>query len=130
MSRIEPVGPGDAVRARVPDALSVHAQTRATVLQAGVVDQEIKDLCFRYLHEDDEVVVFEGSDRFDDRQKTALRWAHAIAWDSDTADEALWKSLHEHFSEPELVDLGYAIALALGQAHWLRTLGIAPELDR
>ena len=73
MSRIDPVGPADAVRARVP---------------------------------------------------AALAWTHAIAWNSDLADAALWERLHACFSEPELVELGYAIAFALGQQHWLGTLGL------
>ena len=48
----------------------------------------------------------------------------AIAWDSDRADAELWAHLHAHFSEPELVELGYAIAFMLGQQHWLATLGL------
>ena len=66
------------------------------------------------------------SDRFDERERAALQWAHAIAWDSDAADEELWERLHSHFSEPELVELGYSIAFTLGQSHWLRSLGLPP----
>ena len=32
--------------------------------------------------------------------------------------------MHAHFSEPELVELGCAIALTLGQQSWLRMLNI------
>jgi len=32
--------------------------------------------------------------------------------------------LHEHYSEPELVELGFFIALTMGQQRWLRTLNI------
>ena len=67
---------------------------------------------------------FEHSDRYDEREKAALMWTRAIAWDSDLADEALWKRLHEHFSEPELVELGCFIALTMGQQSWLRLLNI------
>jgi hypothetical protein len=44
-------------------------------------------------------------------------------WDAELADEALWKELHECFSEPELVELGFFIALTLGQQRWIKTLG-------
>jgi hypothetical protein len=122
-------GGGDAIRARVPEVLAVYEETRATVLEAGIVDQRLKDLCAAYLAESDaEVMGFEMSERFTDREKTALAWAHAVAWDSDRADAALWERLHEHFTEPELVELGYFIAFVLGQFHWLRTVGVAPAV--
>ena len=125
--RIEPVSLGDAIRARLPELFRTYAETRATVLEGGIVSRELKELCARYLAEDDEVVGFERSDRYDEREKAALRWAHAVAWDSDRADDALWEQLHAHFSEPELVELGYFIAFTLGQQHWLATLGLGPD---
>jgi len=124
-SKIDPVPEADAVRARVPAALSAFAETRATVLESGIVDPALKRLCARYLAEDDEVVAHaDDPERFDPRQRAALAWTHAIAWNSDAADEALWAQLHAHFTEPELVELGYAIAFMLGQQHWLATLGL------
>jgi hypothetical protein len=123
MARIRPVDEADAIRARVPDALRAYAETRATVLSAGIVDQRLKDLCARYIAEDDEVVNYAASDAFGDRERAALDWTHAIAWNSDAADEDLWSRLHSHFTEPELVELGYFIAFKLGQSHWLRSVG-------
>ncbi|HEX8854038.1 MAG TPA: hypothetical protein VF752_00430 [Thermoleophilaceae bacterium] len=114
----------DAIRARVPDALRAYGETRATVLEAGVVDQRLKELCARYIAEDDEVVNYSTSDAFDERDRAALDWVHAIAWNSDMADADLWNRLRANFSEPELVELGYFIAFTLGQSHWLRTLGL------
>lgn len=72
----------------------------------------------------DDLLRFEDSDRYTDREKTALRYTSAIIWDADLADEALWRKLHEHFSEPELVELGFFIALTSGQQRWIKTLGI------
>jgi alkylhydroperoxidase family enzyme len=113
---------GDAIRARAPHVLEVYRETRETVLESGIVERELKELCARYLAGDEYVV-----DRADDRQRAALAWAEAIAWDSERADDALWRRLHEHFTEPELVELGYAIAITLGQQHWLQTLApLAP----
>lgn len=72
----------------------------------------------------DDLLKFEDSDRYSEREKTALRYTSAIIWDSDLADEALWAQLHEHFTEPELVELGFFIALTSGQQRWIKTLGI------
>jgi alkylhydroperoxidase family enzyme len=54
----------------------------------------------------------------------ALTYASAIVWNADIADAALWAKLHQHFSDPELVELGFFIALTLGQQRWIKTLGI------
>jgi hypothetical protein len=54
----------------------------------------------------------------------ALTYASAIVWNADIADAALWAKLHQYFSDPELVELGFFIALTLGQQRWIKTLGI------
>ncbi len=36
----------------------------------------------------------------------------------------MWRKLHEHFTEPELVELGFFVALTFGQQKWIKTLGI------
>ena len=72
----------------------------------------------------DEVIDFRQSQLLTDREKAALRWAEAIAWDAGLADDDLWKELHSHFSEPELVELGYFIGLTMGQQRFLKTLGL------
>jgi alkylhydroperoxidase family enzyme len=109
------------VRALVPAADEAYRYMRDNVLRSGLVDPELKELCFRYLADDPDVTDFS---RFGDREQLALRWAHAIAWDSSTADDDLWAGLHAHFSEPELVELGCAIGFELGQQHWRRTVGL------
>jgi hypothetical protein len=116
-------GTADEVRARVPPVLEAWEFMRDNVLRGGIVDSELKRLCFRYLAEDPDVMDF---DRFDGRTRVALEWAHAIAWDSDGADDELWQRLHAEFTDPELVELGCAIGFALGQQHWERTLGLPP----
>ena len=114
----------DAVRARVPAAQRSWEFMRDRVLDGGLLDPELKRLCFRFLAQDDEVMDF---DRFPPRERLALRWTQAIAWDADLADDALWEALHAEFSEPELVELGCSIGFAMGQQHWERTLGFAPH---
>ncbi len=66
---------------------------------------------------------FEKSTRYNDRQKAALAYAEAIVWHLNT-DDAFWDRMHSQFSEPELVELGCMIGLTLGQQSWLRLLNI------
>jgi AhpD family alkylhydroperoxidase len=72
----------------------------------------------------DELLEFERSERYSDREKAALRWAEAIAWEPALADDALWAELHRHFTDPELVELGYFIGLTMGQQRFLKTLQV------
>jgi alkylhydroperoxidase family enzyme len=118
-------GTADEIRARVPGVAETYDYVRNNVLLAGEVEPELKQLCFRFLAEDPEVMDFS---RFEGRERAALDWALAIAWDSDRADDELWGRLHALFSEAELVDLGCAIGFELGQQHFVRTLGLVPEL--
>jgi len=72
----------------------------------------------------DELLNFEDSAKFTEREKVALTYTSAIAWNAEIADDALWQKLHQHFTVPELVELGFFIALTLGQQRWIKTLGI------
>jgi alkylhydroperoxidase family enzyme len=136
-----------AVRAHVPAAFWGFADTWDQIFRNGVCDHAIKELCRVYISRTvkcefcgnqrsikgseqglvegqyDELLNFESSDRYDDRQKAALAYAQAIAWGEDDRD-GLWERLHAHFSEPELVELGCAIALTFGQQSWIRLLDI------
>jgi alkylhydroperoxidase family enzyme len=117
-------GTADEIRARVPAALDAYLFTRDNVLRDGIVDEELKRLCFRYVADDPDV---SDVSRFEGRERAALEWVHAIVWDSDRADDELWARLHELFSDEELVELGCAIGFALGQQHWERTIGLPAQ---
>ncbi|HLG72205.1 MAG TPA: hypothetical protein VK009_17440 [Chloroflexota bacterium] len=65
---------------------------------------------------------FRKSSRYDEREKTALAYTEAIIFDADAADDALWERLHQHFTNAELVELGYFVALTFGQQKWIKTL--------
>jgi len=136
-----------AVRAHVPAVFWSFANSWRDVFKNGVCDHAVKELCRVYvsrsvkceycgnqrsmaaakdgLAEEDyrALMEFESSDRYDDRQKAALSLAQAMAWHSDLTDGD-WERLHRHFSEPELVELGYFIGLTLGQQSFLRLLNI------
>jgi len=45
-------------------------------------------------------------------------------WNPEGADEALWERLLEHFTDEQLVELGYFVAITFGQQRWIKTLGI------
>ena len=72
----------------------------------------------------DDLLDFQDSEKFTEREKVALTYTSAIIWNADIADEALWEKLHRHFTIPELVELGFFIALTFGQQRWIKTLGI------
>jgi hypothetical protein len=66
---------------------------------------------------------FEKSTQYNERQKAALAYAEAVTWHLNT-DDAFWDRMHRNFTEPELVELGCMIGLTLGQQSWLRLLNI------
>jgi len=136
-----------AIRAHVPAAFGSFAQAWQGVFHNGVMDHAIKELCRVYvsrsvkceycgnqrsvksaqqgLVEEDyrDLLNFEASTRYDARQKAALAYAEAITWDLEAGD-ALWARLNSHFTEPQIVELGYFVAITMGQQRWLRTLNI------
>ena len=136
-----------AVRAHVPAAFWGFADTWDQTFRNGVCDHAIKELCRVYISRTvtcefcgnqrsvkgsqqglveaqyDDLLNFETSERFDERQKAALAYAQAIAWNEKDRD-GLWDRLHAHFTEPELVELGCCIALTFGQQSWIRLLDI------
>lgn len=136
-----------AVRAHAPNAFWAFADSWQALFHHGTLDHSIKELCRVYVsrtvkcefcgnqrsikattaglqeQQYDELLNFEASSSYDDRQKAALSYAEAIAWRLDT-DDTFWDRLHRHFSEPELVELGCFVALTFGQQSWIRMLGI------
>ena len=136
-----------AIRAHVPAAFWSFAKTWNDVFHEGVCEHAIKELCRVYvshsvkcefcgnqrsiqsaqqgLVEEDyrDLLNFESSTRYDDRQKAALAYTEAIVWDLETGDD-LWERLYSHYSEPEIVEMGYFVAITMGQQRWLRTLNI------
>ena len=111
----------DEIRALQPAARDAWAEIEVSVLRSGVADQALKELCFRFLADDADT---REPDRFTGRERAAIDWAYAIAFDSSKADDALWSRLHSLFTEPELVDLGCAIGFELGRQHWRRSVGL------
>lgn len=136
-----------AIRAHVPAAFWSFATTWQTVFHEGIAEHTIKELCRVYvshsvkceycgnqrsiqsknkgLVESDykDLLNFENSARYSEKQKAALRYTQAIVWDLE-CDDALWEELYKYFSEPEIVEIGYFVSITMGQQRWLKTLNI------
>jgi alkylhydroperoxidase family enzyme len=137
-----------AIRAHVPACFWFFANSWRDIFRNGVLDHAIKELCRLYVSRSVEceycgnqrsvkattsgaliedhvrdLLDFEKSKRYDERQKAALAYAEAIAWHTPT-DDAFWERMYRHFNEAELVELGCMVGLTLGQQSWLRLLNI------
>jgi len=137
-----------AIRLHNPAVMKAFNQAWEVFFRQGVVPHAIKELCRLYISKSvdceycggqrsiaaqqegatemqvDEILDFERSDRFEPAERAALEWAQAIAWDPALAADDMWQRLHEHFTEPQLVELGHFIALTLGQQRFLKTVGV------
>jgi alkylhydroperoxidase family enzyme len=47
-----------------------------------------------------------------------------LVWNPRGADDEIWADLRRHFSDEQIVELGYFVALTFGQQRWIKTLGI------
>jgi alkylhydroperoxidase family enzyme len=136
-----------AVRAHVPACFWFFANSWNDIFRNGVLDHAIKELCRVYVSRSvicefcgnqrsikgaseglkethyDDLVEFEKSTQYNERQKAALSLAEAIVWRLDT-DDTFWARLYQHFSEAEIVELGCAVGLTHGQQSFLRLLNI------
>lgn len=136
-----------AIRAHVPAVFWSFANAWNDTFVQGVCDHAIKELCRLYvsqavncnycgnqrslkaqaqgLVEDDVLALldFDKAERFNPRQKAALRLAEAITWGLESSDE-LWAGLNAHFETPQIVELGFFIGLTMGQQRWNRLINM------
>lgn len=47
-----------------------------------------------------------------------------LVWNPEGADDRVWEGIRKHFSDEEIVELGYFVALTYGQQRWIKTLAI------
>jgi alkylhydroperoxidase family enzyme len=137
-----------AIRAHAPATLRDFWWQWERTFRNGVCDHAIKELCRVYVSKTveclycgsqrstkgreaglaerdyDALLEFESSDRYDERQRAALAYTRAIAWNPDEADEAMWEQLRLHFSDEEIIELGYFVAVTFGQQSWIRTMDV------
>ena len=117
-----------AVRAHVEACFWFFANSWQGIFRNGVLDHAIKELCRLFvsrsvqceycgnqrsvkattsgaLIEDHvmDLLNFEKSTRYNERQKAALAYAEAIVWHLNT-DDAFWERMYTSFTEAELVE--------------------------
>ena len=134
-----------AIRAHVPAVLKTFTKAWVETFVDGVVEHELKELCRVYVtktvdcgycaaqrsvdaavDEDHyrDLLLFEKSDRYTEREKAALAYTDSIVWEAALATDEMWERLNRHFAPAELVELGFFIALTSGQQRWIKTLDI------
>ena len=63
-----------------------------------------------------------------DAEKAALAYADLLATDHLAADDRMFDRLREHFSEPEIVELGFHLALFVGLGRLSATWDLVDDL--
>lgn len=66
---------------------------------------------------------YRESQRLTAREKAAIRYAEVLAGDHRQAGDELFTELRAHFTEPEIVDLGWRIVTFIGYGRLIYALG-------
>ncbi len=67
---------------------------------------------------------YQASDAFTDAEKAAIRLADVLAGDHKAADDELFDELRKHYSESEILDLGWRITSFIGYGRLIRVLDL------
>ena len=70
---------------------------------------------------------FETSPEFSDRERAALRFATAIVRDDREVTDDDWARLREHFTEPEVVELVFAVGYQTFASKFAKAFRIPPQ---
>ena len=81
--------------------------------QQGLTEEQIAEL----LH-------YRESTVLTPREKAAVWYADVLAGDHTQASEALFDELRRHFTEAEIIDLGFRITAFVGYGRLIRALGL------
>ena len=71
-----------------------------------------------------EIPNYQQSDAFSDAEKAAIRYADVLSGDHKAADDDLFEELRKHYSEREIMDLGWRITSFIGYGRLIRVLGL------
>ena len=85
----------------------------ALAKQQGLTEEQIAEL-FDY----------QNSDLLTPREKAAVHYADVLAGDHTQASQDLFDELREHFTETEIIDLGFRITSFVGYGRFIRVLGL------
>lgn len=67
---------------------------------------------------------------FDAAERIAIRYADLMFRDKAQLDADFYGALKQHYSEPQIMEMGSWAALSWGLAGWFCTMGLYPEHDR
>ncbi len=67
---------------------------------------------------------YQDSDLFTARDKAAIRFAEVLAGDHRQATDDLFHEMRGHFTESEIVDLGWRIVAFLGYGRLIHVFGL------
>lgn len=134
-----------SIRAHSYGVMASFNKTREWLLQGGLLEYELKELMRAYVatsasctycveyglsktwkdspDEMSNLLNYESSGVYNEREKIALRYADAVMWDPALATDELWAQLLGEFTEAEVVELGYWIGFTYGGQRWIKTLG-------
>lgn len=75
---------------------------------------------------DDGVDNFRQSERLSESERIALEYSYRMQYAPDDIDEAFYARLREHYSVPQIVELGVFIGFNIGYHTFFRTLDFYP----
>lgn len=73
------------------------------------------------------LAAWETSPAFSDRERVALRFTTALVRDDREVTEADWAQLRGHFSEPEVVELVFAVGYQTFASQFAKAFQLAPQ---
>ncbi len=73
------------------------------------------------------LATWETSPAFSARERAALQFATAVVRDDRTVTDAEWTQLRAHFSEPEAVELVFAIGYQTFASQFAKAFQLAPQ---
>ena len=71
-----------------------------------------------------EIPRYRESSLLSEREKAALKYAEVLAGDHRQASEEMFDELRRHFSEAEIIDLGFRIVTFVGYGRLIHALGL------
>ena len=73
------------------------------------------------------LVTWETSPDFSDREHAALRFTTVVVRDDREVTDADWAQLRAHFSEPEVVELVFAVGYQTFASKFAKAFRLAPQ---
>jgi alkylhydroperoxidase family enzyme len=73
------------------------------------------------------LAAWEAAPEFSDRERAALRFTTAVVRDDREVTDADWAQLRAHFSEPEVVELVFALGYQTFASQFAKAFRLVPQ---